>query len=269
MIRLVATLTTLVLLTAGSPAWAQNTGEKMLNTLDRFLRSGQSSLTGHVVVLRDNELVLRGQDGKTYVINTSAVNQQALAQVAPGQEVSVSLRPGQNQALIAESVQPASGARQAFQTTNGTVQSVSGSRVTFRTDAGMTIPVDLSQVAGRVPPFQPNQPATLYYESQAPQSSLVAVWLEPQSGLAASPPTTATPSTATSTGAYQRLHGYVQSIGVGTISLKSDEGQIFTVDTSRVGDQARQGLQPGDVVSVVGQTTGTNEFTAEVIEKDR
>jgi hypothetical protein len=273
MIRLVAIFTTLLLLGAGAPALAQNTGapdtgERILDTLDQLLRGGQaSSLTGHVVVLHDNELVLRGRDGKTYVVNTAGVDQQSLASVAPGQEVSVSLRPGQNQTLIADAVKPAGGTAQTFRTTNGTVQSVSGTRVTFRTAAGMTIPVDLSHVAGPVPSFQANQPATLYYEPQA-QSPIVAVWLEPQAGLAASPPTTATPSTGTATGAYQRIHGYVQSIGVGTLALKSDTGQVVTVDTSRVGDQARQGVQPGDVVSVVGKVTGTNELTADVIERD-
>lgn len=275
MIRLVAILTTLLVLLAGAPAWAaQNTGEKVLDTIKGLLNNGQS-LTGHVVVMHDNELVLRGQEGKTYVIATAGVDAQSLAQLQPGQDVSVKLRPGQDQTLIADSVQVENGTPQSFQTATGTVQSVNGSRLSFRTSGGMTVPVDLSQIAGRVPQFRSNQPATLYYEPQS-QSSIVAVWVEPRStGVSsttgqtpsASPPTTAMPGTAT--GAYQRIHGYVQSIGVGTLSLKSDDGRTVTVDTSHVGGQTHQGMQPGDLVSVVGKETGTNQFTADLIEKDR
>ncbi len=258
-----AAFTTVALVLGAAPAWAQGGGKSgnVLDTLGDLLRGAQS-VRGRVVVLRDNELVLRGQEGKTYVVNTAAMESDTLAKLAPGQTVSVKLRPGQHEVLIADTAKIEAGAPQSFQKIDGTVQSVSGERVSFRTKEGLVVPVDLAQVAGRAPKLKADEPATLYYESQG--QSVVGVWVEPKSSAAAATGGAASPAT----GEYRRLHGYVESVGVDTMALKSDDGRRVTVDTSRVGDDTRRALRPGDLVSVVGKAGTGEPFVAELIQNE-
>jgi hypothetical protein len=291
--RLVASVTTLALLLAAPlVAGAQDKG----NVLDilRDVLQGNKRLQGHVVLTRPGEVIVRGDDGRTYHVSTAGLDASKVPPLQPGQPVTVDSRgASQEGVLTASSIEPGSGQRETFDTVEGTVVSVEGPRVTFRTDSGFVMPVDLSQVVGRQPTLAPNDRATLYYE-QAP-SAITAVWLEPgtsassagrfpSTGPSASPPTAGGTSSPTSpsaspgpssgsaggTAAYQRLHGYIESVGLSSISLKTDDGRSVQVDFAKAVDEAvwRQ-LRPGDLVSVVGKPTGDNRFLADVVRPER
>jgi len=256
-------------------AAAQQRDGGVLDVLKDVLR-GDRKIEGHVVVARDGHVVVRGEDNRTYQVSTGGLDASTLGRLSPGQPVTVETRGATQQGTVtAASIQPRSGEPKRFERSPGTVKSVEGERVTFETEGGFTIPVDLSRIAGARPTVQPGQRATLYYE-QAP-SAVAAVWLEPGTAGAAGAPygsPSASPSTAPPPGAspgagsYQRLHGYVESVGLGTVGLKTDDGRSVTVDVSQVADDVRRSLRPGDIVGVVGKSQG-DRFVAELIQRDR
>lgn len=280
MTSIVAAFTTLVLVVlAPAAAPAQDRGG-VLDIL-RDVLQGDQRLQGHVVVARPGDLIVRGQDGRTYHVDTAGVDRSQVQSLQSGQPVVVETRGATRDGVVqARSIQPGSGERKSFATAEGTVVSIEGARVTFRTDSGFTIPADLSQIVGRQPALTPNQRATLYYE-QGP-STIAALWVEPSSMAtsgawpSASPGSqpyggspSASPGTAGTGIGYQRLHGYVESVGISSLSLKTDDGRTVTVETAQVADDMRRSLRPGDVVSVVGKAQGDNRFVAELIQRDR
>ena len=261
-------------------AWAQDQKSDkdrggVLDVLQGVLR-GERQLRGNVVAVHDSDIVVRGDDGRTYVVNTSGLDASTAQSLKPGQAVSVTARSaGQGGVLIASAVKPESSPTKNFQTIEGTVESVNDSQVTFKTPTGLTLPLDLRQVVGRVPTLQPNTPATLTVEQD--RGALTAVWIEPrasQAGAASSTPSTspasppsASPSTSgVDSAGYQRVRGYVQSVASGSLALKTDDGRMLTVDTTGA---SGTGIAPGDVVSVTGKMDGQGRLHAELIQKDR
>jgi hypothetical protein len=218
--------------------------------LDRTVR-------GHVVQHREGTLVLRGDDDRTYTINTAGLDAKSIGQLKDGRPVTVSLKSGDRGAMpIAAAVEAGQGSAKAFQRVEGTVESVNGDQITFGTREGTTIVVDRSRIVGQAPMVATGETATLVYE-QEPQ--LAGVWLDSRE---------IQPSASVPSGAYQRVHGYVQSLGLGTLTLESDDGRTLTIDTTQVTEPPR--VRPGDVVSVVGKASGDrrDRFVAELIQPD-
>jgi translation initiation factor IF-1 len=201
MLRAFVTLTTVVLL-AAAPAAAQQSndgvGKAIGNILSGVLNKDAQSYHGHVVSATGQNLIVRGDDGRTYTADMRNLPAAEWRNLQPGDEVTLAATRGSSaDTLVAERIQ-----------VNST-----GSYGT--------------------------QPS-------------------------ASVPTTGTPSSQTG---YQRIHGYVQSIGVSNLTLKTDSGQTVNVDVSGLDRQMTASTRPGDVVSVTGQMTG-NEFRASVLQKE-
>ena len=134
----------------------------------------------------------------------------------------------------------------------------------FRTADGKILWADASQMPGHAV-ARVNDQGTLTYEL-GPGQQVTALWLERQE----TQPSAAVSPRAVGPGEYQRLYGYVQSVGRSTMSFKADDGRILTVDTSQVDAQVRSTVRQGDLVSVVGKTTARADQTvAEVIERRR
>lgn len=213
---------------------------------------------GHVVQHREATLVLRGDDGRTYTINTAGLDSSAMARLKEGRPVTVALKSGSGPDAmpIAESVSAGPGASKAFRRVEGTVEAVTGDRITFRTRDGMTLTLDRSRIVGEAPRVAVNETATVVYEEEP---RLAGVWIDTRE---------IQPSAAVPPGAYERLHGYVQSVGLGTLVLKTDRGAVLTVDTTQVGEAVR--VRPGDVVTIVGKPAQDHRerFVAEIIQTD-
>ena len=260
-------LTTLALITP-LPALAQDTGGGVGQTIGNILsgvlgRGGQ--VRGHVVQATGPQLILRGDDGRTYRVDTSSLPAAEWRNLQPGDAVTVAAqRSGtSSDTLVAERIQPeASMPRATYQTVRGTIQSVSGAEATIRTDDGRTLALDISSLPATARPSS-NQSATIVYESGLGTSRPKAVWVD--AGAGSTQPSASVP-TGTQSG-YQRVHGYVESIGVSSLTLKTDSGQSLAVDTSGVPQQQLATTRPGDVVSVTGQMAGSS-FKASVLQKD-
>src|SRR5437867_11820903 len=160
----------------------------VLDVLQGVLR-GERQVRGNVVAVHDTDVVVRGDDARTYVVNTSGIDQSGTQGLKPGQPVSVTARSaGQNGVLVASALKTESSPTKNFQTIEGTVESVDGTQ---------TLPLDLRQVVGRAPTLQPNTPATLTVEQD--RGTLTAVWIEPrtsQAGAASSTSSTSSTSSA-------------------------------------------------------------------------
>jgi hypothetical protein len=276
------TLTAFALLATALPASAQAQGGGVLDILGDLLRGGER-LRGHVVAVQGTEIIVRAQDGRTYAIDASRADRAGLQALAAGQPVSVAVQGdrGEQQRLVATGVQAESGPRKTFQTVAGTVVSgpgsTAGSRLTFRTREGFTVPLDPAAMVGAR--LDTSAPSTLYYEyEQAPGSNLTAVWVDTREtatgtlGAPAGPSADPSASVGTPpgpTGDYRRVHGYVESIGIGSLTLKTDEGRSLVVDLSQVSDSMRRRVRPGDLVSVIGRMGREDAtFQAEVIQPD-
>lgn len=262
MLKAIGTITILALtLGVGVPAPAQaQTGERVFDVLNDLLRGGGNQhVRGYVVAVRDADLVVRGGDNRTYAISTTGIDRRQLDRLQPGQPVKVTVKRGTGDTVLASAVEADNGEPRTFRTASGTVESSSGGRVQFRTTEGFTAPLDLNQIVGPRPAVQSGEQATLIYE-QTGQNPITAVWIDKPPSLGAASPRT----TAATPGGYERIHGFVQSIGLGTLTLKTDDGRTLMVDVSKStgGD-----VRPGDLVNVVGRSTG-DRFVAEAIQKD-
>jgi hypothetical protein len=145
----------------------------------------------------------------------------------------------------------------------GVVEPLSGDRIQFRTTEGFVVPIDLAQVVGRKPTLKPGEAATLTYEMTG-QNPIVAVWVEPRDTAGAASPRTTEPTGARG-GGYERIHGFVESVGIGSMTLKTDDGRTMMVDIGK--SRGSGDLRPGDLVSVVGRSSG-DRFAAELVQKD-
>jgi hypothetical protein len=176
-----ATLCTLVLAVilvgSATPARAQsdNPAGRIFELLPDMLGL-KRSVRGHVVQHREATLVLRGDDRRTYAVNTAGLDAAAMTRLKEGVPVVVGVKTGGDSPMpIASSVTPVNEAAKVFQRVEGTVESVGEERITFRTREGMTLALDRTRIIGDAPRLSPNEPATLVYERD-PQLS--GVWIE-------------------------------------------------------------------------------------------
>ncbi len=143
------------------------------------------------------------------------------------------------------------------------------STLVVKADDGQTYTVDTSSLpAASWRNLEPGRGVTLTVKHGKSADSLVASRIAadaPSSYPSASPGVT-DPTAAAQSG-YQRLHGYVESLGVSGMTLKTDSGQTVTVDMSAVNQQAAGSIRPGDLVSVVGKGSGSS-FRASVVQKE-
>src|SRR5262249_18114812 len=66
---------------------------------------GDRQLRGNVVAVHDSDVIVRGDDNRTYVVNASGVDQSTVQGLKSGQAVSVTARSaGQNGVLVASAV---------------------------------------------------------------------------------------------------------------------------------------------------------------------
>jgi hypothetical protein len=248
---------------------SQKKDRGVVDILNRIL-GGKQNVKGAVVSAKDSTLIVRGDDDRTYVVNTAGVDSATTEKLKPGQAVTVAAgTTGQNGVIIASSIEPGAEGTKQFHAVNGTVTSAGTSTITFKTRDGIEIPMDLSQIVGPPPRVRAREPATLIYE-QSRQTALAPVWIEPSSATSTGSTSTGSASpttTGSSTAGSDRIHGYVESIGVDTLTLKTDDGRMVAVDTSRAkSDDAR----PGDTVTVIGRAgSGSDKFVAEQIQKSR
>jgi hypothetical protein len=227
-------------------------------------------LHGDRVHASDATMIFRADDGKTYAVDMSALNTQMWHPIELGQAVTLAAKPGREpNALIAARLQadPADRStgkapRKPFISARGTVEVVQDSEFRFRTTDGKILWADASQMPDRAA-VRVNDQGTLTYERGPRQA--IALWLERQE----TQPSAAVIPRAIGPGEYQRVNGYVQSVGWSTMSVKADDGRTLTVDTSQVAAQVRSAVRQGDLVSIVGKTTAqTDQFVAEVIERE-
>ncbi|HMH50042.1 MAG TPA: hypothetical protein VK548_07395 [Candidatus Acidoferrum sp.] len=275
--NLVALLTVFLALVSGSPALAQSTGGlgNILNDALGGVLSGKPgnenrSWHGHLVQAKGTTMIFRAEDGKVYQVDMSALDAQSWHSIALGQALTLAAKPGPGpQTLIAARIEPEKPDRagqlrekRAFLSAQGTVEAVQDSRFNFRTPDGKILWVDASQMPGPAA-ARVNDQGTLIYERHSPQQ-VTAVWLDrPETQ-----PSAAVKPSAAGPGEYQRIYGYVHSVGESTLSFKADDGRTLAVDTSRVDAQVRSTLRQGDLVSILGKTTArADQFVAEAIER--
>ena len=228
-------------------------------------------LHGHRVYASGATMIFRTDDGQTYAVDMSALDTQLWHPIELGQAVTLAARPGREPStLIAARLQadPADRStgkapRKSFVSAQGTVEAVQDSRLRFRTTDGALLSADASQMPGRAA-ARVNDQGTLTYERGSRQE-ITALWLDRQE----TQPSAAVNPRVVGPGEYQRVHGYVQSVGWSTMSVKADDGRTLTVDTSQVDAQVRSAVRQGDLVSVVGKTTArADQFVAEIIERE-
>src|SRR5262245_4327873 len=213
--RIIGTIAvTARVLGAGTPAVAQ-TGERVFETITDLLRGAQP-VQGYVVSVRDGDMLVRGRDNRTYTISTTSLDRPQLGRLQPGQPVKINVRRN-GRSLVATSLEVESGDPRVFRTVNGTVESVSGDQLQFKTSEGFVIPVDLNQIVGAKPAVRQGETATVTYE-QTGQNPITAVWIEGRGALGAASPRTTEPSGVGGTG-YERVHGFVESIALGSLTL--------------------------------------------------
>jgi hypothetical protein len=261
MLKTIGMITTLALalVCASMPAQAQT--EKVFETITDLLRGGGGQqLQGYVVVIHDADMVVQAKDGRIYTISTAEVDRSQLSRLHPGKQVKVTLKRGSEQAMVAAAVDPLSGDQRSYRTATGVVQSVSGDQVRLRTGEGAVILVDLNQFVGAKPSLNRGDQATVTYD-QGTQGTLTAVWIEARPSFGA-----ASPRTTDTTGRYERIHGFVESVGLGSFTLKTDDGRMLMVDVASSRGNAGD-VRPGDLVNVVGRSSG-ERFVAEMVRKD-
>jgi cold shock CspA family protein len=73
---------------------------------------------------------------------------------------------------------------------------------------------------------------------------------------------------ASSSGSWQQIHGFVRDVEGSTLRLQADDGRHLTVDMARVGTEIQKNLQRGDRVTVAATEVSGNHVRAEFIQKD-
>ena len=177
-----------VLLGAGSPVAAAERdmgGPGVVDVLKDLLRLDRV-VRGHVVENREATLVLRGQDARTYTINTAGLDVAGVRRLRDGQPVAVTLKsPGPGGMPIAEAVDLGSGPRKAFRRVEGVVEAVSEDEIRFRTREGRTITVDRARFIGEPPRVAAQESGTLVYEEEP---RLAGVWVDTREAQPAATP---------------------------------------------------------------------------------
>ncbi len=226
---------------------------------------------GHRVHGSGTTMIFAADDGTTSSVDMSAVDTAAWSSIELGQAVTLAAKPGRAPntlvagRILADPVDRSTGQtpKRPFENVRGTVEAIRGSQMTFRTDDGELVRADVSRIPGHAA-IRANEPGVLIYE-RGPRQQVIALWLE----RAEIQPSAAVVPKVSGPGGYQRVHGYVQSIGRATMSLKADDGRTLAIDTSAVDARVRDIVRPGDLVSVVGKsTTQDDRFVAEFIERE-
>jgi hypothetical protein len=167
--------TVLVGFATPAPAQSANPASRIFDLLPDVLGL-KGTVRGHVVQHREATLVLRGDDRRTYTINTAALDAAAMRGLKEGQPVVVAVKTGGESTMpIASSVTPGEQAAKQFRRVEGTVESVGDDRITFRTHEGTVLALDRTRIIGDAPRVVANEPATLVYERD-PQ--FAGVWIE-------------------------------------------------------------------------------------------
>ena len=275
--RTIITVATFILLVA-SPAMAQQSsdglGKALGDTVSGALGSDSQQLQGHVVLASGPDLIFRSKDGRTYSVDMAALPAADWRKLQPGDSVKLAAKRGANaDMLIARRIDvDRNTPRAEYRTANGTVQSVSESAATLRTNDGRLLALDLSSLPNSTRPAL-NQPATVIYERPRGSGRATALWVDKDTASYGTQPSASLPTepqggtAPSSQSGYQRIHGYVESVGISRLTLKADNGQTVAIDTSALDRQIVASMRPGDVVSVVGQMTGTS-FRAAVLQKE-
>ena len=170
-------LTILLMIGFPAPAWAQGLGraDSVIDVLTDVLRLNRT-VRGHVVRHREATMVLRGDDDRTYTINTADLDLETLRGLRDGRPVAVALKsPVPGAMPIAVSLQQTNGPTKVFRRAEGTVDMVSDDQIRFTTHEGMRVTLDRTRIVGETPPVAPNETATLVYE-QEPR--IAGVWIE-------------------------------------------------------------------------------------------
>lgn len=241
----------------------------VLDTLGSVLGAGSRKIHGTVVLNEGSTFILRGDDHRTYRVDTASLEPSKRTALTKGQLVTVTARGGgQGGVLVATELQPeASGSGATYQSISGTIQEANGQRVLFKTRDGLVLPVDVSQMNG-LPYLAANQPATLYYEQGGNNQQVVGVWLQPGS----SQPSASVPSSASGTTipGTDSLQGLVESIGISELRVQTNDGRIVSVDTQGVDRQSLGAVHPGDLVTITGRAgSGSDRFVAQSIQPRR
>ena len=209
----------------------------------------ESRVTGHVVHVRDNTVILMAADGQTYSVDVAALDSSAREALTPGQAVTIGAKPGAKSFhLVASDVRrdDRSGAAKSFKNVHGVVQTSTASTVTFRTDEGRLLSFDASQMKGAQPQLKAGDAMTVVYE-ESTQRKRIARWFEADQATAVAPD----PNDLV------RLHGHVLSAADTALVLRADDGWTHVVDLTQVSADARkfeigQGVtitaKPGDSV---------------------
>ena len=170
-------LTAVVLMTSVAPALAQGPGRAsgVYDVLTDILGLNRT-VQGHVVQHREGTLILRGEDARTYTINSAGLDLTTLRSLRDGRPVTVTLKSSPDGGMpVAASLKHAEGPAKVFRRVEGTVDAVTDDRITFTTHGGNILTLDRARIIGEALHVAPNETATLVYE-QEPR--LAGVWIE-------------------------------------------------------------------------------------------
>src|SRR5437773_9052680 len=155
-------LTILVVIGLAAPAWAQGPGhaDSVIDVLTDVLRLNRT-VRGHVVQHREATQVLRGDDERTYTINTADLDLERLRGLRDGRPIAVALKsPVPGTMPIAVSLQQTDGPTKVFRRVEGTVDAVIDDQIRFTTRDGKTLTLDRGRIVGEAPHVALNEPAT-------------------------------------------------------------------------------------------------------------
>jgi hypothetical protein len=253
-------ISTALCATGPAAAKEEGFGSKVFDALSGVLGSRDQRLQGHIVHLRDSTVIVRADDGQTYVVDATSLSANVRESLTLGQPVMVVGKPGaKSYTLIASDIRrdERSQAAKTFKTVHGVVQSANASSVTFRTDQGRLLSVDVAQIKGQQLQLKAGDAMTLVYEEGA-QRKVLPRWVELDQ---------ATTAAATDTADQVRFHGHVLNVTDTALVLRADDGWTHVVDLSRLGTEARR-FELGEGVTLTAAPTDNVLIASEVL-RDR
>jgi preprotein translocase subunit YajC len=164
-----------------------------------------------------------------------------------------------------------------WQRIHGKIESIQGTTLSLRADDGRTLTVDTSGVASNVRQALTQGEGVTVISDQATGNKLRANYVQQDSSdpshggkVAGSGSTAAASGTQQpKSGEWQRIHGTIQSVQGNTLSFRTDDGRVLTVDASRVDSKIRQALTQGEGVTVIGnEWTGPTNLRASYVQQD-
>jgi hypothetical protein len=131
--------------------------------------------------------------------------------------------------------------------------------------------LDARYAAAAAPATAPatTAPAAKAPAATAPAAPAPAATAPAAPAPAATAPAATTPSTNAPSGAWQRIHGKIESIEGSTMKFRADDGRALTVDVSQVASNVRGALTPGEGVTVIThEVTGPTAVRASYVQQD-